>query len=122
MTSFGIRVKFNDSEMDVLQKALDHHLNVWRREIRKGNGAPGITVFGRFFQDFMRPLQAGQGFSELRSDLDNLHDRRDQERHEHVVAEIATGGHGPREHLSRSNEHDHGTHNAQQDARREAHD
>ena len=91
-------------------------------DFRKRNGAPGITVFGRFFQDFVGSLQAGQGLSELCSDLDNLHDRRNQESHEHVVAEITTGGHGPREHLSRSNEHDHGTHNPQQDARREAHD
>ena len=26
MTSFGIRVKFSDSEMEVMQKALDHYL------------------------------------------------------------------------------------------------
>jgi hypothetical protein len=43
MTSFGIRVRFSDSEMDVLQKALDHYLSVWRREFRKGVG-PSYSV------------------------------------------------------------------------------
>ena len=63
MTSFGIRVKFNDSEMDVLQKALDHHLNVWRREIRKGNGAPYSVSIKRFRMTSKVDLKYGRGVS-----------------------------------------------------------
>jgi hypothetical protein len=63
MTSFGIRVKFNDSEMDVLQKALDHHLNVWRREIRKGNGAPYYVSIKRLRMTSKAELKYGRGVS-----------------------------------------------------------
>jgi hypothetical protein len=63
MTSFGIRVKFNDSEMDVLQKALDHHLNLWRREVRKGNGAARYISIKRLRITSKADLKHGRPFS-----------------------------------------------------------
>jgi hypothetical protein len=63
VTSFGIRVKFNDSEMVVLQKALDHDLNVWRREIRKGNGAPYSMSIKRLRMTSKAEFKYGRGIS-----------------------------------------------------------
>jgi hypothetical protein len=63
MTSFGIRVKFSDSEMDLLQKALDHYLNVWRREFRKGNGAAYSVSIKRFRMTSKAELKYGRGVS-----------------------------------------------------------
>jgi hypothetical protein len=63
MTSFGIRVKFSDSEMDVLQKALDHYLHVWRRESRKGNGAAYSVSIKRFRMTSKADLKHGRGVS-----------------------------------------------------------
>jgi hypothetical protein len=63
MTSFWIRVKFSDGEMDVLQKALDHYLNVWRREIRKGNVAPYHISIKRFRMTSKTDLKHGRGVS-----------------------------------------------------------
>ena len=63
MTSFGIRVKFSDSEMAVLQKALDHYLNVWRRESRKGDGAAYNISIKRFRMTSKADLKYGRGVS-----------------------------------------------------------
>jgi hypothetical protein len=63
MTSFGIRVKFSDSEMDLLQKSLDHYLNVWRREFRKGNGAAYSVSIKRFRMTSKAELKYGRGVS-----------------------------------------------------------
>lgn len=63
MTSFGIRVKFSNNEMDVLQKALDHHLNVWRRERRKGNGRAYFISIKRFRMTSKAGLKYGRGVS-----------------------------------------------------------
>jgi hypothetical protein len=63
MTSFGIRVKFSDSEMEVMQKALDHYLNVWRREGRKGNGTPYSVSIKRFRMTSKAELKYGRGVS-----------------------------------------------------------
>ena len=63
MTSFGIRIKFSDSEMAVLQKALDHYLNVWRRESRKGNGAAYNISIKRFRMTSKADLKYGRGVS-----------------------------------------------------------
>jgi hypothetical protein len=40
MTQFGCRVSFDDSEMQTLQRALSHYLEVCRREIKKGGDVP----------------------------------------------------------------------------------
>lgn len=40
MTQFGCRVSFDDSEMQTLQRALSHYLEVCRREIKKGEDVP----------------------------------------------------------------------------------
>ena len=63
MTSFGIRVKFNDSEMALLQKALDYHLNVWRRQTRKGNGAPYSMGIKRLRMTSRIDVKYGRGVS-----------------------------------------------------------
>jgi hypothetical protein len=63
MTSFVIRVKFNDSEMDVLQKALDHNLIIWRREVRKGNGAARYISIKRLRVTSKADLKHGRPFS-----------------------------------------------------------
>ena len=63
MTSFGIRVKFSDSEMEVMQKALDHYLDVWRREGRKGNGAPYSVSIKRFRMTSKTDLKHGRAIS-----------------------------------------------------------
>jgi hypothetical protein len=63
VTSFGIRVKFNDNEMDVLQKALDHHLNIWRRQIRKGNVAPYSVSIKRLRMTSRGDLKYGRPIS-----------------------------------------------------------
>ena len=63
MTSFGIRIKFSDSEMAVLQKALDHYLNVCRRESRKGNGVAYSVSIKRFRMTSKADLKYGRGVS-----------------------------------------------------------
>jgi hypothetical protein len=63
MTSFGIRVKFSDSEMDVLQKALDHYLSVWRREFRKGVGPSYSVSIKRLRMTSKTDLKHGRGVS-----------------------------------------------------------
>jgi hypothetical protein len=63
MTSFGIRVKFSDSEMDVLQKALDHYLNVWQRELRKGVGRSYSVDIKRLRMTSKTDLKHGRGVS-----------------------------------------------------------
>jgi hypothetical protein len=63
MTSFGIRVKFSDSEMAVLQKAVDHYLNVWRRESKKGNGAAYSVSIKRFRMTSKADLKYRRGVS-----------------------------------------------------------
>jgi hypothetical protein len=40
MTQFGCRVTLDDSEMETLQRALCHYLEVCRREIKKGGDVP----------------------------------------------------------------------------------
>jgi hypothetical protein len=40
MTQFGCRVSFDDSEMQTLQRALCHYLEVCRREIKKSGDVP----------------------------------------------------------------------------------
>jgi len=63
MTSFGIRVKFSDREMDVLQKALDHYLNVWRREFREGVGPSYSVSIKRLRMTSKTDLKHGRGVS-----------------------------------------------------------
>src|SRR5215467_9428566 len=63
MTSFWIRVKFSDGEMDVLQKALDHYLNVWRREFRKGVGRSDSVDIKRLRMTSKTDLKHGRGVS-----------------------------------------------------------
>jgi hypothetical protein len=40
MTQFGCRVSFDDSEMQTLQRALCHYLEICRREIKKSRDVP----------------------------------------------------------------------------------
>jgi hypothetical protein len=63
MTSFGIRVKFSDSEMAVLQKALDHYLHAWRRQSRKGDGASYSVSIKRLRMTSRADLKYGRGIS-----------------------------------------------------------
>ena len=63
MTSFGIRVKFSDSEMAVLQKALDHYLHVWRRQSRTGNGGSDSMSIKRLRITSRADLKYGRGVS-----------------------------------------------------------
>ena len=72
MTSFGIRVKFNDSEMDVLQKALDHDLKVWRREIRKDNTAPYPVSIKRLRITSRADLKYGRAISMDEDQIDAI--------------------------------------------------
>ena len=63
MTSFGIRVKFSDSEMAVLQKAFDHYLHVWRRQSRTGNGGSYAMSIKRLRITSRADLKYGRGVS-----------------------------------------------------------
>jgi hypothetical protein len=63
MTSFGIRVKFSDGEMDVLQKALDHYLKLWRREFRKDVGPSYSVSIKRLRMTSKADLKRGRGIS-----------------------------------------------------------
>jgi hypothetical protein len=70
MTSFGIRIRFSDSEMEVLQKALDHYSNVWRREFRKGNGASYSVSIKRLRMTSKADLKYGRGVSMDEAQID----------------------------------------------------
>jgi hypothetical protein len=63
MTSFGIRVKFSDREMAVLQKALDHYLHASRRRSRKGDGAWYSMSIKRLRMTSRADLKYGRGIS-----------------------------------------------------------
>jgi LPS O-antigen subunit length determinant protein (WzzB/FepE family) len=43
MTQYGIRMSFCDIELEVLQKAIAHYLNLCKRELKNGKRAPFIA-------------------------------------------------------------------------------
>ena len=65
MTQFGCRVTFDESEMQTLQRALDHYLGICQREIKKGGGAPFIAHNGtikRFRARLKKQLKQTRSF------------------------------------------------------------
>src|SRR6202035_4458246 len=50
----------------------------------------GIVIFAAYAQDFVRALEARQGFGELRTDLHDLHNWCDQKSKKQRVGEEAT--------------------------------
>jgi hypothetical protein len=73
MTQFGCRVSFDDSEMQTLQRALCHYLEVCRREIKKGGDAPFIAHRGtirRFRAKLREQLKLTQSFTLDENEMD----------------------------------------------------
>jgi hypothetical protein len=44
--SFGIQIRFDDDEMEVLRRVIAHYLRVCRREIKQGGSVPFIAHSG----------------------------------------------------------------------------
>jgi|SRR6516164_7996280 hypothetical protein len=66
MTQFGCRVTFDESEMQTLQRALDHYLGICQREIKKGEDVPFTTHRGtikRFRAKLREQLKLTQSFT-----------------------------------------------------------
>src|ERR1700686_4005219 len=81
-----------------------------------------IVIFTAHTQDFMRALEARQGFRELSADLHDLHNWRNQKAEkERIRKELADSQHS-RSILARAYVHDHGSDHAQQQTGGEAHD
>ncbi len=62
------------------------------REGAKLDGAGGVSVLFALAHDLASTVKAGEGFSELRADGDELHDGGSHEGEHHDVGEIAAGG------------------------------
>ena len=73
MTQFGYRVTFDDSEIQTLQRALCHYLEVCRREIKKGGDVPFIAHRGtvkRFRAKVKQQLKLTQSFTLGEEEMD----------------------------------------------------
>jgi hypothetical protein len=73
MTQFGCRVSFDDSEMQTLQRALCHYLEVCRREIKKGADVPFTAHRGtikRFRAKLREQLKLTQSFTLGEDEMD----------------------------------------------------
>jgi len=73
MTQFGCRVSFDDSEMQTLQRALSHYLEVCRREIKKGEDVPFFAHRGtikRFRAKLREQLKLTPSFTLGEDDMD----------------------------------------------------
>src|SRR3954453_19789270 len=89
---------------------------------RKRDGSLRIAVFCRLAQDFLETFEAGQRFCKLGPDLHDLHDRRDQESHEHRISEELTDSERASENLPRPDIHNNCADHAEQYAGGESHD
>jgi hypothetical protein len=72
MTQFGCRVSFDDSEMQTLQRALCHYLEVSQREIKKGGDVPFIAHSGtikRFRTKLKKQLKQTRSFTLHESEI-----------------------------------------------------
>jgi len=73
MTQFGCRVSFDDSEMQTLQRALSHYLEVCQREIKKGGDVPFTAHRGtikRFRAKSREVLKLTQSLALDENDMD----------------------------------------------------
>ena len=73
MTQFGCRVSFDDSEMQTLQRALCHYLEVCRREIKKSRDVPFTAHRGtikRFRAKLGEQLKLTQSFTLDEDEMD----------------------------------------------------
>src|SRR5712675_136696 len=73
-----------------------------------------ILIFDFFVQDFTRALQAGDGFSKLRADGNNLENGGDEHRQECHVADQGAGCHVTGSDLPCTEKHDHRAYQAHQ--------
>ena len=89
---------------------------------RQADGAARVAVFRSFFQDFVRTFEASQRLCNLRADLNDLHDGRDEEAHKQRVGKKSANRQRPGQNLLRADIHDDRSHHAQQHARRKPHD
>jgi hypothetical protein len=73
MTQFGFRISFDDSELQTLQRALSHYLEVCQREIKKGGDVPFIAHRGtikRFRAKLREQLKLTQSFTLGEDEMD----------------------------------------------------
>jgi hypothetical protein len=73
MTQFGFRISFDDSELQTLQRALSHYLEVCQREIKKGGDVPFIAHRGtikRFRAKLREQLKLTQSFTLGEDEID----------------------------------------------------
>ena len=73
MTQFGFRIRFDDSEMQTLQRALSHYLEVCQREIKKGGDVPFTADRGtlkRFRAKSREVLKLTQSLALHENDMD----------------------------------------------------
>ena len=73
MTQFGCRISLDDSEMQTLQRALSHYLEVCQREIKKGGDLPFTAHRGtikRFRAKSRKVLKLTQSLTLDENDMD----------------------------------------------------
>jgi hypothetical protein len=73
MTQFWITVSFDDSERDVLQRALHHYLEVCRQEIKKGGSVPFEAhrlAIKRFRASLRKQLKQTRSFTMDEGEID----------------------------------------------------
>ena len=89
---------------------------------RQRHGPARVLIFWTLAEHLARSFQSGQRFGELRSDVDQLKHRRDQECKQRGERDKIAQRHDVSRNLARAHVHDDGAHRAHQDGGRKAHE